>query len=380
MATMIHSAPVGGAVDWVALAHQVGPGFAARVAEADDDRFVAANYAELKQHRAFAAAVPTEFGGGGASHRALCDMIRVLSHYCSSTALALSMHTHVVATAAWRWRNDKAPMEALLKRVGAEQIVLVSTGGGDWLKSIGTAEKVDGGFKITARKAFASGVPAGDVLNTSAVYNDPEAGPTVLHFGVPLKAAGVRIQETWSAIGMRGTGSHDVVLDGVFVADAAVAGKRPQGKWHRLFHIISMLAFPLVYSAYVGVAEAARERALELAGPRRNDPDVQLLAGEMENALAAARLALADMIANAADGQPGAATTNRTFIGRTLAGEGAIRTVEKAMALASGAAMYRSHGIERLYRDVQGARYHPLQEKPQLRLTGRQAFGLDIDG
>ncbi len=372
--------PTDQATDWVALMHQVGPGFAARVAEADDDKFVAANYAELKQHRVFAAAVPAELGGGGASHRELCDMLRVLAQYCSSTALALAMHTHVVATAAWRWRHDKAPMEAMLKRVAAEQIVLVSTGGGDWLKSIGKAEKVEGGFKIHGRKAFASGVPLGNVLNTSAVYDDPAAGPTVLHFGVPLNAAGVRIEETWAALGMRGTGSHDVVLDGVFVADAGVAGKRPQGKWHRLFHTISMVAFPLIYSAYVGVAEAARERALALALARRDDTDVQLLAGEMENELAAARFALADMIANAAESQPGPETTNRVFIARTLAGNAAIRAVEKAMAVAGGAAMYRGRGLERLFRDVQGARYHPVQEKPQQRMAGRLALGLDIDG
>ena len=39
--------------------------------------------------------------------------------------------------------------------------------------------------------------------------------------------------------------------------------KRPQGKWHPLFHIISMIAIPLIYSAYVGIAEAARDLAVE---------------------------------------------------------------------------------------------------------------------
>ncbi len=377
----LEATPTATRTDWVALAHELGPRFAERAAAADDgDAFVAANYADLKAHRVIAAAVPTELGGGGATQRELCDMLRTLAGYCGSTALALSMHTHNVAVAAWRWRNDKTPTDGLLRRVAAEQIVLISTGGADWLKSIGTAEKVEGGFKITARKSFASGLPAGDILMTSAVYDDPQAGPTVLHFGLPVRSPGVRIDERWRAMGMRGTGSNDAVIEGAFVADAAIAGKRPQGKWHRLFHIISMIAFPIIYSVYVGVAEAARMRALRAAAGRAGDADTQIMVGEMENEIAAARLALADMIANAVESAPGPETTNRTFIGRTLAARGAIRAVEKAMEVAGGAAMYRAFGLERLFRDVQGARYHPLQEKPQLRLAGRVALGLDIDG
>ena len=84
----------------------------------------------------------------------------------------------------------------------------------------------------------------------------------MLHFAVPLKAEGVRSLDTWRTLGMRGTGSNDLQLDQVFVPDAAISGRRPAGKWHMLFHIISLIAFPIIYSAYVGVAEAARAKAL----------------------------------------------------------------------------------------------------------------------
>jgi acyl-CoA dehydrogenase len=57
----------------------------------------------------------------------------------------------------------------------------------------------------------------------------------------------------------------------------------------------------------------------------------------------------------------------------------AIRTVEKAMEVVGESSFYRSLGLERLYRDVQAARFHPLQETPQLLYTGRLALGLDID-
>lgn len=233
---------------------------------------------------------------------------------------------------------------------------------------------------MTARKVFSSGCPDADLLITCAVLDDAEAGPTVLHFPVALRADGVRILDTWHTLGMRSTGSHDVVLDGVFVPDAAVGARRPAGKWHPLFHTLYMVAIPLIYAVYVGLAEAARELALREAVKKRDDASVQYLVGEMDTEFATARLALDDMFALAVSAAPGPETTNAMLIGRTLAGRGAVRAVEKAMEVTGGAGFYRAPGLERVWRDVQAARYHPLQEKPQLRYTGRLALGLDIDG
>src|SRR5262245_62014981 len=182
-----HQMSDGQRTDWIALARELGPRFAERaVAHDANDTFVATNYAELRAHRVFSAGVPAELGGGGASHTELCAMLRAFAHYCSSTALALSMHTHLVATAAWRWRHEGAPVEPLLRRVAAEEPVLVSTGGSDFLAGSGTARKVDGGYLVTARKIFGSGAPSGSLLMTMAIYDDPNHGPTVLHFPVPL--------------------------------------------------------------------------------------------------------------------------------------------------------------------------------------------------
>jgi len=87
--------------DWPGLMRELGVRFAERAPNHDaTDTFVADNFAELKQHGALTAAVPAELGGGGASYPQLCDMVRTLAHYCGSTALTLSMHTHTVATLA----------------------------------------------------------------------------------------------------------------------------------------------------------------------------------------------------------------------------------------------------------------------------------------
>lgn len=367
-------------VDWIAAARRVAEIAAAEAVANDEcDTFVAKGYVALKREGLFKAHVPAELGGGGADHAEMCAIVREIAARCGATALAFAMHTHIVAVAAWRWRHEGAPTDGLLKRVAAEDLVLVSSGGSDWLESAGRAARVEGGFKINARKAFASGCPMGDLLVTSAVYDDPDGGPTVLHFAVPMKAAGVSIVDTWRTLGMRGTGSHDVVLANVFVPDAAISGRRPQGKWHPLFHAISLFAFPIIYAAYVGVAEGARAAALDIAR-RRTRADAADLVGAMENAFAEAVIAHDHMIALARTETPGAAATGKAMIARTLVGRAAIRTVECAMEVAGGASFYRDKEIERAFRDVQAARYHPLQEGPQRRYAGRLALGLDLDG
>jgi len=362
------------------LMHELGPEFAARAARCDnEDLFVAENYVALKKQGVLTAGIPAELGGGGAAFSELCEMLRILAHYCGSTALALSMHTHQAATAVWRWRRDPALLDALLRSVVTNNLMLVSSGGSDWIAGSGKAEPIEGGWRITARKIFASGVPIGDVLVTSAVWGDARNGPTVLHFPLSLKAGGVTILDTWRVLGMRGTGSHDIAIDGAFVPDSEILLRRPQGKWHLLFHVISLLAIPLIYSVYLGIAEAARDIALGRARSRHDGQDNSYLVGEMENELATARFAHRDML-DAAAGEPCEQATNRVMTGRAILGHSAIRSVEKAMEVAGGAAFYRDLGLERRFRDVQAARFHPLQEKAQLRYSGRIALGLDING
>jgi alkylation response protein AidB-like acyl-CoA dehydrogenase len=287
------------------------------------------------------------------------------------------MHTHVAAAAAWRWKHQKAPTNGLLKRVASEGIQLLSSGGSDWLAGSGKAEKVEGGYKVHARKSFASGAPAAQLFMTGAVEDDPKEGPTVLHFGVPMNAKGVSIVETWDTLGMRGSGSHDVVFDGVFVPDAAIAGRRKAGVWHPMMHIVAMIAFPMVYSVYTGIAEAARDLAVRQALKRRNTSIDTV--GEMETELAAARIACDGFVAFSETAMPGPETTNTAFMYRSLVGRSALRTVDLAMDVAGGAAYFRKVGLERLFRDIQGARFHPLPESVQRRMAGRLALGLPID-
>jgi len=330
----------------VERARRLVPTLAERAPEFDEaDRFVAPNYALLKEAGLVEAGVPRELGGSGAEVRELAEKLQ--------------------------------GAEPLLRRIATERIIILSSGGSDWIGGSGRAEKVEGGYRIFATKVFSSGSPAADLMMTTAIVTEEE-GDSVIHFAVPMTAPEVRVLDNWRALGMRGTGSNDVVIDGFFVPDAAVALKRKAGEWHPLFQVIASTAFPLVYAVYLGLAERARDIAIGMAKQRRPGDDLLTLAGRMETALRAARLAHDWMVRAVERNQPSAESVNDAMTGRTLVAENAIRTVELAMELVGGAGFHRRNGLERLFRDIQGARFHPLQPGPQARYAGAMALGLPV--
>lgn len=362
------------------IARELGPVLANRAdAEPDEDKYVADNIALLKTSGLVEAGVPRELGGGGADIDELAAMLRTLAYHCGSTGLAFSMHTHQVAVPAWRWQHQKAAaVEPLLKRIASERILLLSSGGSDWIGGSGKAEKVEGGYRISARKIFTSGAPTGDILMTGAILETDE-GPMVLHFGIPMSSPHVKVLDTWRTLGMRGTGSHDVLIEGHVVPEAAVAVRRKAGEWHPVFQIIATIAFPLIYAVYVGVAESARDIAIGLAKRKTPGRHAIDLAGRMDTELTGARLASESMLAAVRRNAPSADTVNQVMIGRQLVARHAIAAVEHAMELAGGAGFYRSAGLERRFRDIQAARYHPLQSGPQAEYAGAMALGLPVD-
>jgi len=366
-------------IDLTRILNQVGPSISEDAAWLDaTDGFVGKNFDALREHRVFSALVPATIGGGGATHAEMCEFVRGLGRLCPSTALTLSMHQHLVSAAVV---NDRAgrPGRALLDKVAGNELILVSTGANDWLESNGTAARVEGGFRVTAVKPFASGSPMGDVIVTSAAYNDPVEGPQVLHFPVPLKSEGVTFLNDWQTMGMRATGSQTVKFDDVFVPDAAVSLRRPRGGFHSAFSVILAVAMPLVMSAYVGAAEAAAEIARNRAAKRPDGPLTALLLGELENLLTTAQIARIDMVrlANNFDFEPTAALASEILVRKTICARHVIATGEKALEATGGSGFFRKVGLERLLRDLHGAQFHPLQEKRQQFFTGRLAMGLE---
>lgn len=360
---------------WIAVARDLAPQLAENAERHDrDGTFVDDGFELLRDHRLMSLLVPSEVGGGGASHAEACAVLAELGQACPATALSFSMHSHLIAAQVWRHHRElPAPV---LGRVADEQLCLISTGASDWLESSGSARQVDGGFRISARKMPASGCPAGDVLVTSIRWENGPDGPQVVHCSVPFDADGVSIEETWDTMGMRGTGSHTVILDDVFVPEAAIALTRPADTWHPVWSTVVGAAMPLIMACYVGVAEVAVERVVGLAARRADRPETVAQVGRMHNRLTAARDAVAAMITSSNDLRFDNTVDHAdlTLRRKTNAAEACIDTVRLALELGGGLAYARGGGIERLFRDVHGALYHPLPAARQEMFTGRRAL------
>lgn len=325
------------------------------------------------------ALVPTELGGGGATHAEMGDILRTLARTDPAAAVTLSMHSHLVAFQVWRHKHGQDASPMLTKVVGGAY--LVSTGASDWVGSNGSAVRVDGGYRVTARKAPASGCEMGTVLVTSVRWEEDGEDPRVLHCAVPFAAEGVRVEKTWDTLGLRATGSHTVVLDDVFVPDASVSLVRPADVWHPVWNIVMGAAMPLISAAYAGITDAAVATALDLVRGRDEDHIFQV-AGEMVDAHLAGGDAVDAMFRDSDDLQ--FANTDdlasRILSRKTTAAEACIQAVRLAIELSGGRGFSRSTDLERLYRDVHGALFHPLPRARQVRFTGRVALGLSPVG
>lgn len=365
-------------IDLTALMHEVGPEFDARAAEHDsNDSFVEENYETLKANKVFSALIPKEFGGGGFSHGEMCYMLHALAGYCSSTALCVSMHQHLIATMIWKYKQTGIGQETL-EKIATNELVLVSTGARDWLESNGTVEKVEGGYLVSAKKAFASGCMAGNLLVTSAPYDDHEDGPQVIHFAVPMDQPEVQVGSDWEVMGMRGTGSHTVTLDKVYVPEACISLCRPQGTFHPFWSAVLTNALPLITSVYVGISDRAAAEAVHEANKRDFDDVTALMLGELENERVQGQMAMESMIAlaNNYDFKPDNQLASDILVRKTLGVHSARRCVSKAMEILGSMSYRRGHLLERLFRDVQAGEFHPLAKRKQHHFTGRVAMGL----
>ena len=325
------------------------------------------------------ALVPTEFGGGGATHAEMGRMLRILGAVDASVAVTLSMHCHLLAAQVWRHNHGMDASAVFEKAMNGA--FLVSTGASDWLGSTGSAVKVEGGYIVNATKAPASGCEAGTVLVTSIRWDDAPDRPHVVHCSIPFAAPGVTIERTWDTAGLRATGSHTVHLTDVFVPDAAVSLVRPADAWHPIWNVVLGAAMPLIMAAYLGVADAAVAHAIDSIDGR-SDAHLDRLVGEMVNAHQTAADVVDAMFAASndlnfdnVDDHSGATLTRKTAACSAL-----LDTVRLATEVVGGRSFSRGHLLERLTRDIQGCVHHPLPRARQLPFSGRIARGLDPVG
>jgi acyl-CoA dehydrogenase len=363
--------------DWVVIANEVGTDLLTTVEEYDRaGEISAAAFERLAEVGITRALVPKEFGGGGATHAQMAAILRELGRFDPATALTLAMHSHVVAFQVWR-HNAGMDASVPFRKVVDEGAIFVSTGASDWVESNGTVKRVEGGFRVSAHKAPASGCEVATVAATSFRWEDEDGGAQVIHCMVPCGADGVSIEKTWDTLGMRATGSHTMVFEDVFVPDAAVALTRPAGEWPPVLNAVGTAALPLIMSAYVGVADAVVDEVQSMLSGRDAPHTIQLV-GEMLTAhttaadMVEAMLREADNLAFT----PSNEMASRVLSRKRVAGDAVIECARLGIEASGGMGFMRSSVLERLYRDAHGNLFHPLPRAKQLQFTGRVGLGL----
>lgn len=380
--------------EFVPLAARIGEVAARFAAEHDHDAtFVAEAYEAMRESGYLALAVPTELGGLGADIRQVCYAQAELARHDGATALASAMHQYLTVMQAYRWRHGAPDAEGVLRRIAGEGIVLATSGGSDWLWPTTVAVPVDAPtgtgadgeqlYRVNGRKAFCSQSPAATVVATCAVLGEPGEGAEVLHFAVPLAADGVRLEETWDTLGMRGTASHDVVLEDVLVPASRVTGRRPYGEFGGPLAAAAVHFAPVVAATYFGIAAGARDQAVAGLGgatrgsqPRAAVPGVVRQVGLMDATLRCAWWALLGALDElGADYPAGPGTLTTVMVAKRQVVTAAIEVVDLAMDTLGGRAYFRRSPLERAYRDVRAGTFHPFTPEATLAYAGKLALG-----
>jgi alkylation response protein AidB-like acyl-CoA dehydrogenase len=102
------------------------------------------------------------------------------------------------------------------------------------------------------------------------------------------------------------------------------------------------------------------------------------LVGEIDSALWTARVASREMLALAEAPVRSYEVVNQVMFGRRQVEASVLRAADLAMELAGGPGFFRAGGLERRFRDLQGARYHPMKREVQETFAGALALGEDV--
>ncbi len=368
----------------VTIAEELADEFRTRAAEYDRTaEFPRENYDAMREAGYLRALVPTELGGLGAGLAEMARAQQALARGCASTALAVNMHQFQIGPMAEAWRKTApAPVEASLRRIADEGIVLGSTGAealvaGEWSPST-TAERRGDDYVINGRKFFCSQAPGMDMVRVNA--RDAETNEFLV-IAVGARVPGVSIVETWDTTGMRATASHDLVLQDVVVPGTAVAVRLPFGAPLRQppYTNVSRWFLPFASSVYLGIAEEARAEAYKAIGTGINSANraevlTDVLIGEMEAEFLIAQ-SVRDRVIDELDAEPAdpQAAMAIAVLCKEVVTARCIAVVDKAVEIAGGRAYFRKSPLERLARDVRAGRFHPPASPVSFQIAGERA-------
>jgi len=361
--------------------------FAGRAAAHDRDAtFPLENFDDLRTAGLLNVTVPVELGGLGAGLSTVCRITREIARGDASTALVLNMHymRHANIARARRWPphvhelicRESVSGIALINSLRVEPELGTPARGG--LPST-TATRVAGGWSLSGRKIYATGSP---ILRYFLVWARTAAEePWVGNFLVPAGTPGCRIIETWDHIGMRASGSHDVIFENAVIpVDYAVdihpaAMPAPPDPLETSWNGLGIAAL------YHGVATAARDWLVlylnertptNLGAPLATLPRIQSAVGEIQGLLYASERLIFTYAAEVDAGS--ALPAGQAPLIKYLATNNSIRAVDIALSLIGNPGLSRHNPLERYHRDVLCSRIHTPQDDTVTLNAGKSAL------
>jgi len=384
-----------------ALARRLGKArFAPRAAEVDRDaRFPTESYADLHEAGLLGICIPGDEGGLGAGFRAYMLTAAEVGRYCGATALTWNMH---VCSCLWTGAlTDDLEMPEAERAVhrarralhyrriledGAIYAQPFSEGGAAAAGVVPfstSAKRVDGGWRISGKKIFASLSGHAHYYGILCGEMKPGEKPSrrdTMYIAVPATAEGVKVVGDWDPLGMRGTVSRTLLLEDVLVDDDAQL--MPRGvyyqaatRWPHMFLTLS--------PTYMGIAQAAYDFTVaylrgEVAGlppvKRRMYPTKQLAVAEMRLMLEQAKALWFQAITEAGP-DPSKEQVLRAYLAQYTVMETANEISQLAIRTCGGQSMLKSLPLERLYRDSRcGSLMLPWTAEICLDRVGREAL------
>ncbi|MBM7116629.1 acyl-CoA dehydrogenase family protein [Archangium primigenium] len=365
----------------LAAARRLAPELARRSEEIEAARRLPADLSQqLAEAGFFRLVVPEAYGGHELHPAHVIDVLEALAWADGSTGWCVMIGALTAMCAAW------LPEPVARAIYGVPDMV---TGG--VAAPLGRAERVEGGYRVTGRWAWASGAPNCRWLTGGAWVT--QDGQPVMNGERPVSrifffpAEDVTLHDTWHAAGLCGTGSVDLEARDVFVpAERGLSLSTERPRIDRPLYRLpayGLLAVGIPAVA-LGIARRALDELRALARPAlAHRPAVHTAVAEAEATLRAARALLHEAVHTAFEATRHQDATPRQRAELRLAyvhaTREAARVVDRMYDVAGGAAVHRASPLQRCLRDVHAATQHAMVGQPLRELIGAVLLGQEAN-
>ncbi|MGB3444513.1 MAG: 3-hydroxy-9,10-secoandrosta-1,3,5(10)-triene-9,17-dione monooxygenase oxygenase subunit [Actinophytocola sp.] len=369
------------------------PVFRERAQDTEDARRISSESIKaLQESRFFKLLQPTRYGGIEAHPNDFYRAVRAIASACGSTGWVAA----VLGCHPWQLGlfDDRAQREVW----GEDDDTRVSSS----YAPMGRATPVEGGFEFTGRWSFSSGCDHATWVFLGGLVLGEDGTPTDFRTFL-LPRADYAIDDVWDTIGLRGTGSNDIIVEKVFVPGYRTLSFMDTGRCHGPGQAVNTgplykLPFASVFSCsiavpVVGMAEGAydayvthtRERVRASTGGRAAEDSFNQLriaeaAGRIDTAVLQIERNLDEELRHVTEGEkipfPLRVRTRRDQVNATSA---AIAAVDRLFESAGGRALKVGTPIQRFWRDAHAGRVHAINDPEKaLVMYGQQQLGLKV--